>query len=296
MSRTMVAGSFAVAALMLLVALSQPARPAFAAFHCMRIHAVMHGYNGDEDAQFVELRLNAAGQAFVGGHKLRFLDANGVQKAEFTFPGNIANAATGDSILIATDAFNDLYTPGGNSDFVFSAQNTTGKDRLSPVQGPGGKVIFAPGQANCLGQVPVDSVAYGTGTVTADFGSKAVALPSPTTDQGLRLSNLNTTVTNNSTEYSLQSVATTTVSVLQANLPTDFSFPRNNARLRLGMVDSTVVGGTVTEPELSATEALPIEADSEEGSPVVPIVAVSAGVLVSAIALGMFEVRRRRRA
>lgn len=294
MSRTMVAGAFAVAALMLLAAISQPARPAFAAFHCMRIHAVMHGYNGDEDAQFVELRLNAAGQSFVGGHKLRFLDANGLQKAEFTFPGNIANAATGDSILIASREFNDLYTPGGNADFEFNGQNTSGLDPLSPVQGPGGKVIFAPGQGNCFGQVPVDSVAYGSGTVTADYGSKAVALPSPTTDQGLRLSNLNTTVTNNSTEYSLQSAATTTVSVLPANLASDFSFPRNNARQRLGMVAPSGVGGTVTEPELAAPETLSVE-KSDDGSLVIPIVAVAAAVILASTGLGALELRRRSR-
>jgi hypothetical protein len=80
----------------------QSAQPADAAFHLMRIHAVMAGLNGDPQVQFVELRMCSSGQPFVSGHDLDFYDAVGTLKARFTFPGNVGNSNNGDSILIAT--------------------------------------------------------------------------------------------------------------------------------------------------------------------------------------------------
>ena len=37
-------------------------RSAYAAFHCMRIHAVLGGFAGADTIQFVELRMNAGGK------------------------------------------------------------------------------------------------------------------------------------------------------------------------------------------------------------------------------------------
>jgi hypothetical protein len=290
----MVAGAFAVAALMLVAAMSGSTRPAYAAFHCMRIHAVMHGFNGDENAQFVELRMNSSSQNFVAGHKLRFLDASGVQKAEFTFPGNVSAATTGSSILIASREFNDLYTPIGQADFEFNSQNTVGIDATTPVQGPGGKVIFEPLGTSCLGAgPPIDSVAYGTGSVTADFGSKAVALPSPTTNQALRLNNLSLTPSNNSTEYTLETASTTTETIAVGNLTTDLRFPRNNARLLVAMTEPPV-GGTVVEPTAPEQQAR-LGSDGDPHSVIVRIAAVTALILAAAAGVGALEMRRRTR-
>jgi hypothetical protein len=210
----------------------------------------------------------------------------------------VSGGLTGDSILIGTSKFNDLYTPGGNSDFTFDLSNTNGADPLTPVQGPGGKVVFGiPGELNCTSQQPLDSVAYGSGSVTADYGTKAVALPSPATFQGLRLSNLNLNVTNNSTEYSLQTASATTETILTGNLDDDFRFPRNNGRTLLAVVaPAASVGGTVVEPDAPEQDALPItQGTGDDDAPIVPIVAVTAAVILSVTGLGALELRRRGR-
>jgi hypothetical protein len=268
----------------------------------MRIHAVLGGFNTNDDVQFVELRMNSGGQNVLAGHKLRFLDAAGTQTGEFTFPSpNPGNASTGDSILIATAEYNDDYSPGHDADFEFSLANTTGTstdNRLHPVQAPNGKVIFEPASASCLGAgPPVDSVTYGTTTVNADWGgpgNKAPALPSPATNQGLRLSNLALTPTNNATEYTLQNASTTSETIASGNLATDFRFPRNNARVLSAMFEPSGVGGTVVEPELADRNAL-ADRQNGDGLPLVSIAGTGAAVLAAAIALSALEVRRRRR-
>src|SRR5262249_42863624 len=87
---------------------------------------------------------------------------------------------------------------------------------------------FAAATANCAVTMPVDSVAYGG--ATADYGTTAVALPSPGDNRALRLSNLNPAPANNSTEYSLNAVSTSTFMVAPGNLASDFTTPRNTAR------------------------------------------------------------------
>ena len=192
---------------------------AYAAFHCVRIHAVAGGYNADGNIQYVELRMDMGGQTLLGGHALQFFDAAGTLKATFTFPSGVANGAVGDSVLIATSQFNSNVT-GGPSDFTFTNANTTGAnggDPLHPVQAPNGSVVWAGPSAACVTvMAPVDSVAYGS--ASAVYGSAAVALPNPSTLQALRLSNLNSTPSNNSTEYALTNVSTATfgVAVLHA--------------------------------------------------------------------------------
>jgi hypothetical protein len=220
---------------------SQPAERALAAFHCMRIHAVMAGLNGNGNVQYVELRMNLSGQNLVGGHEIEFYDGSGVLKATFTFPSHVANGATGDSILIGTAEF-DAIANGGGADFVFSQANTVaanGGDPLHPVQGPDGLVHFAPGHANCVfsgNPGEVDSVAYGS--ATAYFGSAAPALADPSDDRALVLNNLNLAPSDNSTEYALAPVSTTTSSVAIGDLATDFDTPRNNGRVVLEVQDT----------------------------------------------------------
>jgi hypothetical protein len=239
---------------------SSGANVALASFHCMRIHAVMGGFVGNPNVQYVELRMNTGGQGLVSGHTLEFRDAAGTLKATFTFPSNVTNAATGESILIATSEFNSAAS-GGTADFTFSGANTVGAnggDPLHPVQGANGSVTWvavgSPGaSSNCALQgPPVDQVAYGTATAT--YGTAATTLPSPGTAQALRLNNLAFMVTNNSTEYSLQNVATATAMVTAPNLSTDFTTPRNNSRavIRLNTPTTPSVGGIAEPPDLGS--------------------------------------------
>jgi hypothetical protein len=225
----------------------------------MRIHAVMAGFSGDNTIQYVELRMCSSGQNFVGGHTLKFYDESGTLKATFTFPTNVANGAFGESILIATAEFNAATTgpgpsgSGGDADFVFSTSNTVGVnggDPLHPVQGPGGKVTFAEGSDGCdsnfsVDPGDVDSLAYGN--APADWGSPAPALPSPSTDKALRLGSLSSGPSNNSAEYSLQSVASTPKTVAQASLASDLDTPRNNSRQVGALVSGDADGDGVPD-------------------------------------------------
>jgi hypothetical protein len=237
---------------------------AFAAFHCMRIHAVQAGFAGNANVQYVELRMDSLGQALVSGHTIDFYDGSGALNATFTFPANVANSARGESILIATSEFN-AYAQGGAADFAFSAANTTGADPLHPIK-PNGKVVFAALNANCNLTAPVDSVAYGSvmGAASPDYGTAAVGLPTPPNSNVLRLGNLNTNPANNSAEYSLQPVATSSSMVTVANLPTDFSTPRNNGRVVLKLVAPAAVGGVAELPE--AAGAAPVARTGGGGS------------------------------
>jgi hypothetical protein len=145
--------------------------------------------------------------------------------------------------------------------------------------------------------MPVDSVAYDPGaTVPPDFGTRAAALPSPSTNLGLQLDNLALAPSDNSTEYDLMSASNAAAQIdgVAATLEADKRFPRNNKRTLLDMEVPTAVGGSVTEPEL-AEDALP-DGASDDGSIAVQIAAVTASVIVAAAALGALEVRRRRRA
>lgn len=287
----LVAGVLAPA--LLLVATLGQADFAYASFHCMRIHAVMGGLNGNNTIQYVELRMDAPAQEFVAFQPLQFFDAAGVLKATFTFPANVTNASTGDSILIATSEFNGAAM-GGTPDFTFSNANTAasnGGDPLHPVQSPGGKVVWLPAGPTCtVRPVPADSVAYGG--ATADFGTAAVALPNPGTNNALRLNNLNTVPMNNSTEYALNPVSGSTFMVAPANLPSDLTTPRNNGRVVLKLPVAPSVGGVAIEPDLPARA---VAATSAAGgrSYVVPEIA-AAGVALLAAACAAWYARRRR--
>lgn len=290
--RSLIALGGGLAAIVILT-LAASGGVAYATFHCMRIHAVMGGFDGNNNIQYVELRMDIGAQNFVGGHTIEFRDAAGTLKATFTFPTNVTNSATGDSILVATQEFNAAAT-GSTADFTFSMANTVGAnggDPLHPVQGPGGKVTWAAGFSNCALTTPVDSVAYGG--APADYGTPAVALPNPSDNRALRLSDLSTSPTNNSTEYSLQPVATSSFAVGPANLPTDFTTPRNNSRTVLKLAAPASVGGIAEEPGVAVSGSRSAGAPGR-GMGYVPF--VSGTALLGALAAGgAWRVRRRRR-
>ena len=266
--------------------------PAEAGFHCMRIHAVMGGFSGNAGIQYVELRMDAPGQIFISGHTIQFFDAGGTIKASFTFPSGITNSSTGESILIATSEFNSNVT-GGAADFVFSGANTVGMnggDPLHPIQGTNGTVVFASGLGGCAFAIPVDAVAYGSGT--GGYGAAAAALPNNL--QSLRLSNLNTTPSNNSIEYSLQNVSTSTFAVAMANLAADLATPRNNGRTVLKLnAPVAPVGGVAEDP---ASVAAPAATGTSSGTNWAGYV-LAGGIAAAALATaGGWYVFRRREA
>ncbi|MCH8345839.1 MAG: hypothetical protein IIC87_02795 [Chloroflexi bacterium] len=205
-----------------LIASQMNAPPALAAFHCMRIAALMGGAGGDANIQYVELRMNLGGQTLVSGHSITFRDAAGNLASTFTFTSNVTTGASGSSILIATQEFADNATVA--PDFIFSGANTTGADVNHPIPTPSGKVSFAEGSGNCQigGPSVVDSIAYGTGyTGSVDYGSKFPAdLPNAGT-QALVVNNLNLEPADNSSEYSIQTVP--------ISIPPGANTPRNNA-------------------------------------------------------------------
>jgi hypothetical protein len=278
---------------------------ALASFHCMRIHAAMAGFDGNNRIQYVELRMDAPGQNLVHSgipnapHTIAFFDASGTLKATFTFPADVTNAATGDSILVATHEFNASVL-GGAADFEFTMADTVavnGGDPLHPVQGPNGKVQYAPeSTSSCVfpAKFPLDSLAYGSAAADPGFGSAAVMLPSPSDNHALRLSNLNSTPMNNSTEYALQSVATSTFAVTFANLPTDFTTPRNNARTVLQLVPPPSVGGISEAPGLPQSGAVPSNRGKGDTDYWLYGI-VSAMAVVSASAAGVYAYRWRIR-
>ncbi len=187
----------------LVVGLARSPLPADASFHCMRIHAVMGGANGNANIQHVELRMTIAGQTSLAlGHtKLVFFDAAGSQTGTYTFLTDPPNGAVaGTSILI------------GTSDFALNS--TVAPDYTMPinVMAPSGKVQFV-GDTNCsFSGTIIDSVAYGSYTGTVDCPplpaapAPAAALP-VTGAQALTLNNLNSTCSNNAAEYSLMTAA-----------------------------------------------------------------------------------------
>ena len=298
-------------------------RSASASFHCIRIHAVMAGFNGDNDIQYVELRMSKTVQNFVADTTIKFYDVDNMLKATFTFPSSVPPNAFGDSILIGTQEFNKS-TIGGNADFTFTNANTAGAnggDPLHPLQSPGGKVTFAE-QAplyafTCTpgGPTVVDSVAYGSFSGIVDYGSAATALPSPSDNRALRLGKLNPNVeaTNNSTEYSLQSVSTTTFSVAASSLSSDLTSPRNNSRTVLQLSGPTPtptstptptitptptptidpsIGGIAELPEVAGT---PLDATGSSGGNAGLLAGFITAVVAGAVALGSAAWYARRR-
>ncbi len=267
-------------------------RTAYAAFHCMRIHAVMGGFSGDPKIQYVELRMTLGGQNLLTGHKIFFYDGSNTLQATFTFPAGVTGTTfTGDSILIATTEFNSAVT-GGSADFTFSGNTTGGGDVDHPVGSPNGKVVFEPTPSPNCGNptAEVDSVAYGTGT--PNFGSAAAALPSPSDNRALRLDALTYPPTDASVHNALAAVSASTFSVTSGNLSTDLTTPRNHARtvLRLNV---PAVGGVAEEPALPSPNAAS-GATAGGGDRASAMSAAAAGIAAAIAGVAVWYVYRRR--
>ena len=76
------------------------AAPAHATFHLISIREVYPGSVSKPDSGYVELQMYSPGQGFVKGHALTVYDAKGSIVGTFSFPANVANAASQQTILI----------------------------------------------------------------------------------------------------------------------------------------------------------------------------------------------------
>ena len=203
--------------------------PADASYHYLRIHAVMTGYQGNTDVQYVELRMGEGGQTQTAGKVLCIFNPSGVPVGRFTFQSNHAvSSDPGSSILVSTQTMDAIWprTP----DEVFSVQTLTaippGQIFLSAPLLYAGKISFGTDTADvpaemCAGGFNlIDSVAYGSDyTGGADFGTKFASELPVNAGQVLQLTGplCGPCTRNNSTDYSLVDVT------MAAN------YPRNNA-------------------------------------------------------------------
>lgn len=250
----------------LAAALLQGPQPAQATIHCMRIHAVMAGANGDTSIQYVELRL-AAGllTGATNSTKLLFFDASGNQTGAFTLGSTFGFSNTPGSILLGTAGLQ--AAAGVTPDFIIPAN----------VIAPAGKIQFVHTTDCLLTGTIIDSVAYGSFTGTVDCGTTpTVALPTAGT-QALTLQNLMNTCSDNSTEYALQAAA-----------------PRTNGGATGSFAPPPgAVGGIggVAEGAVSEVDSAALAADGSGGPPYALIAGASAAAGI--IAAGAWYARRR---
>jgi hypothetical protein len=90
---------------------------ALATFHLMSISEIGHGVGGtSNEVQFVELRLDFAGQTHVHNTRLTAFDAAGTATELLLTPNDVANGTAGTNVLYATAAF--ASRSGVTPDFV----------------------------------------------------------------------------------------------------------------------------------------------------------------------------------
>lgn len=107
----------------LLAGLLLAAQSAEASFHFMSISEVMSGFGSDPTVQYVELRMDSAGQQFVSGARLAVFDAAGVRTDLAISGSNVGVAQSQRKILYATSAF--TTATGLTPDFTMSASIAT---------------------------------------------------------------------------------------------------------------------------------------------------------------------------
>ena len=96
----------------LVLAALAAASPALASFHLMKIKEVFPGTADSPNAQYVMIQSYAAGQNFLGSHKIHVYNAAGAEVAgsPFTFPGTVANGPNQMEVLIATAEAASLFS------------------------------------------------------------------------------------------------------------------------------------------------------------------------------------------
>ncbi|REJ82720.1 MAG: hypothetical protein DWQ36_20015 [Acidobacteria bacterium] len=175
--------------------------PAAGSFHLMQIEQAIGGICGDVTAQAVQLRMRAAGQNLVDNRAIDALDANSQNAvAVVDFDADVANAALGARILVATPAFE--AATGLTADFV-----------ASPIPASylaAGQVLFVDGiniywslswgGAAFLG----DTTGLATNDADGDFGPPWDGVLPSTSDRALLFTGpANALSTSNSVDYAL---------------------------------------------------------------------------------------------
>jgi hypothetical protein len=127
------------------------APPAHAVFHLMKIREVFAGTADQPAAQFVELQMYSAGQAFVSGHDVKIFDASGEVVGTFTFTQSMSNSEDNAYILVATPEAETMF--GVTADLAMTPVIT-----LS-----GGKACFAD-TIDCVSWGSYSGDKEGTGT------------------------------------------------------------------------------------------------------------------------------------
>jgi hypothetical protein len=157
-----------------MVALVLSARAAGAVNHLIALDEVLGSWQGDDNVQFVELRLLQVGETFLtngGGTALIFDDATASEAGRrvFTFTRNITNGAAGARILVGTS---QLATVSGvTPDFVLPP------GMLRP---RAGRVCYFVNPPQPQGQPVgfIDCVAYGGfAAESGDFGNPVRITP-----------------------------------------------------------------------------------------------------------------------
>ncbi len=127
------------------------ARPAAAINHVVVIDEVLASWQGDPEAQFIELRTLQAAQNQVQGAEIEILDRTGAEIARFAFSQDVSDGAPGARVLIATAKLANLA--GLTTDFALPAG-------VIPRQG--GRICYRATTATPGETVRVDCVAWGT--------------------------------------------------------------------------------------------------------------------------------------
>jgi hypothetical protein len=129
-----------------------------ATFHDMSISELGAGFQGNAAIQFVELRLDSAGQNRVDDTRLTVFAADGTATQLLLTDGDVTNAARGANILYATEAF--AAATGVTPDFVMPASLLTPSGMIC--WGAPGIVPRPPGSWDLTKpENYVDCVAYG---------------------------------------------------------------------------------------------------------------------------------------
>src|SRR5262245_1630930 len=173
-----------------LVLLLLAARPAAASNHLIAIDEVLGSWQGNDEVQFISLRMLAPGQQFLsnsggrGGSDLLFDDASGeaATRVVYTFTHDLTNGLQGARILIATPKLAAPEVAGIEPDFTLPPH------MLSP---RAGRVCYRVNPPQAEGQTTgvIDCVAYGK--FTGDNGPYGPPTPITPDDRSIQRVALN---------------------------------------------------------------------------------------------------------
>lgn len=175
-----------------------------AGFHVMQIEQFIAGVNGNTSAQAIQLRLRGFGQNQVQASQVRAWDSTGANPLlliDMTTP--VPNGSPGDTILLASSAFNTIMASVGAYASDFTLTNTIPASYLL-----GGKITFEDDFGTIYWSLAFGNYTGGnTGDFTndsdGDFGAPAVAPPTNAQQALLFTGSASDASTNNASDYVL---------------------------------------------------------------------------------------------